>query len=250
MANKATRKKPTPKAKPKRAARPKSTAKSRAKTRAKGSRKNPATSAEQYGAAQAVLSGRSSIMPKKVARELVDRTPAALRSKFARQLAALRRRRGNQPEPSQLHKAAALSAKFHGRPPRRITEYKHWEQSPTHLTELGRLVDMTVRTPAGERVTIGSPGGVQLACTPDGRQLYFLGRDQKLPIETDRHHEEIGKVLTIAYRTDKDGAKCMDFEHRMGEEGGEPPTLAYDAKDCRLYLIGGSYHVTARGIEH
>ena len=48
--------------------------------------RNPATSAAQYGMAQAVLSGASSAMPVDVARELVDKTPKRLRSKFAREL--------------------------------------------------------------------------------------------------------------------------------------------------------------------
>jgi hypothetical protein len=43
---------------------------------------NPARSAKQYRLAQAVLSGKSSRMPKKVAKELVEATPAKQRSKF------------------------------------------------------------------------------------------------------------------------------------------------------------------------
>lgn len=57
-----------------------------------GGGRNPAVSASQYGLAQAVLSGRSKAMSKKVARELVDKTPAHLRSEFAGELAE---RRGN-----------------------------------------------------------------------------------------------------------------------------------------------------------
>ena len=57
--------------------------------------RNPATSAAQYGMAQAVLSGASSAMPVDVARELVDKTPARLRSKYARELA--KRRATNPP---------------------------------------------------------------------------------------------------------------------------------------------------------
>ena len=47
---------------------------------------NPATSPEQYRLAQAVLSGtaRETSMPKDVAREIVERTPARLRSEFSR----------------------------------------------------------------------------------------------------------------------------------------------------------------------
>lgn len=46
---------------------------------------NPAKSAAQYRMAQAVLSGRSTDMPRKVARELVDKTSAKKRSEFMRQ---------------------------------------------------------------------------------------------------------------------------------------------------------------------
>lgn len=46
---------------------------------------NPAKSAAQYRMAQAVLSGRSTGMPRKVARELVDKTSAKQRSEFMRQ---------------------------------------------------------------------------------------------------------------------------------------------------------------------
>jgi hypothetical protein len=47
---------------------------------------NPAVSAEQYRLAQAVLSGtaRDARMPVSVAREIVDRTPAKLRSEYSR----------------------------------------------------------------------------------------------------------------------------------------------------------------------
>jgi hypothetical protein len=44
--------------------------------------RNPARSAKQYRLAQAVLAGKSSRMPKKVAKELVEATPAKKRSRF------------------------------------------------------------------------------------------------------------------------------------------------------------------------
>lgn len=48
--------------------------------------KNPAESAAQYRLAQAVLSGSArSSMPRKVAQEIVDQTPAKLRSQYMRQ---------------------------------------------------------------------------------------------------------------------------------------------------------------------
>ena len=68
---------------------------------------NPAVSAAQYGMAQAVLSGASTGMPVSVARELVDKTPHATRSKFARELA------GNPVEPMGL--ASELVRELHRR---------------------------------------------------------------------------------------------------------------------------------------
>ena len=54
--------------------------------------RNPLRSARQFGLAEAVASGRArkTSMPKSVARELIAKTPARERSKFARQLAAER----------------------------------------------------------------------------------------------------------------------------------------------------------------
>lgn len=51
-----------------------------------GTQHNPAASPEQYRLAQAVLSGtaRGAHMPVKVAREIVEKTPAAMRSEYSR----------------------------------------------------------------------------------------------------------------------------------------------------------------------
>jgi hypothetical protein len=51
---------------------------------------NPAVSAAQYGMAQAVLNGASTGMPVAVARELIQKTPAKLRKKYAEELAGNR----------------------------------------------------------------------------------------------------------------------------------------------------------------
>ena len=45
---------------------------------------NPARSGAQYRLAQAVLSGQSDAMPVSVARELVEKTPASLRSAWSK----------------------------------------------------------------------------------------------------------------------------------------------------------------------
>lgn len=75
----------------------------------KRSKHNPARSAAQYGMAQAVLSGQSTALPKKVAREMVDSTPARLRAEYARELAEIRRQRGN-PDPETILLSMAREA--------------------------------------------------------------------------------------------------------------------------------------------
>src|ERR1700734_2273490 len=57
-------------------------------------RSNPAKSAEQYGMAQAVLNGQSDAMPVKVAREMVQKTSAKDRSRFAKELANPKKKQG------------------------------------------------------------------------------------------------------------------------------------------------------------
>jgi hypothetical protein len=69
------------------------------------SRWNPAMSAEQYGLALAVLSGRvreRTGMSKEVAQEIVDRTPHKDRVKFAKELARHRRNKSKGPVGSTL----------------------------------------------------------------------------------------------------------------------------------------------------
>jgi len=216
---------------------------------------NPARSAAQYGAAQAVLSGASRVMPERVARELVDATPPALRRKFARELA--RRRRRTNPEDAELESAAQLWRQFHGSEPHGTTTTTERRVEPATLADLGRLVELTVRVRPGETALLRFGPSVRLAATPDGGQLYVLGGDQRLDLRKlgladtlPKDHVLVGDVLTVTYATEKryDGSEPTDYIHRFGEDGGERPVLAYDTRSKRLYLVGGTYKVRKEGV--
>lgn len=56
----------------------------------------------------------------------------------------------------------------------------------------------------------------------------------------------VGEVVGIMYRTDRDGV-VEDYLHRFKKKAR--PTLAVSSDGRRLYLLGGAYRVTDRGIE-
>jgi hypothetical protein len=64
-----------------------------------------------------------------------------------------------------------------------------------------------------------------------------------------------GRVLRIGYRSDKWNArgKRVDYDHDCQERGGKPPRLyssnASIERSRAAVLVGGSMHITERGIE-
>lgn len=56
---------------------------------------------------------------------------------------------------------------------------------------------------------------------------------------------ELGHLAAVVYRSDKWVGHPRTYIHYMKD----PPRLVSDVAGRRLFLIGGSYHVTARGIE-
>lgn len=216
---------------------------------------NPAKSAAQYGAAEAVLAGMSDIMPRKVARELVDRTPAALRSKYAKQLAA--RRRKNPATVEEMDAAARMYQRFHGRKAGTFKEYDQLRVTQSALTDCGRLVELVFKRPGFKREVYnwGDSCRIRVACTADGGQLYFVGGDQEIPLrgagfDLPKDQVSLGDLVSITYHTSKDfhNFEPSDYEHKFGDEGGALPTGGYDVHSKRLYLLGGAYHVRREGI--
>jgi len=210
---------------------------------------NPAVSASQYGAAQAVRAGKSRIMPRRVAKKLIAKTPPAKRRQFAAQLAARRRR--NQPS------AGKLSEIFHGRPVQQIALVEQSVRERTQLAELGELVSLQITTPAGDPCEIDTEGrGVVLAASPSGGQLYLMGGDQEVDPEdfgieeTGKDKVLLGAVDEITYLTAKalDDFELHDYFHELGEESGERPLLVYDRLNRMLELVDGHYSTRAEGL--
>ncbi len=246
--------------------------------------KNPAVSASQYGMAQAVLSGNSDAMPKWAAREIVDKTSKGMRSKFAKELAKVRKGRKNpsdyfdndtENENDTESKAAELSRRFHGRANETVSEIDELETYIENLAELGDLIELEVMVNEDEIVPISFSYDndkkiVSVCCTPDGKNLEFVGGDQDLgdlsdltkqgitleyEENTGKRLVDIGEVFSISYYTDKhhlEGPKSQangeEYIHEFGEQGGIRPRLVYDTLNKKISLVGGSYEVREEGI--
>jgi len=178
---------------------------------------NPARSGAQYRLAQAILSGtaRTSSMPRKVAQEIVDQTPAKLRSEYMRATGGSvngvvpstggtkaknsrgKKNRGlSKKKRNPAADAQALSKKFHGRAPtteRRVIEPMHVHK---HLMEIGDLVRLVIDTPTGKVVVLNfntsDPRKIVRLATSErdpksgklvGKQLYLRGGDQEVNLK-------------------------------------------------------------------
>ena len=236
-------------------------------------KKNPAVSAAQYRLAQAVLSGtaRESTMPRDVAQEIVDRTPAKLRSAYTMGTAggsgphprarssSLRNPEPAQDDGSEEYKQASRTAElFHGRPVKEEIEVKEVIKTHDWYVSIGPLVKLKIRTLTKRNATLPFPrsgeGKVELFCSPDGRQFYLRGGDQELDLgplgmgdgtEWYRDHMVIGEAKEITYLDSKrfHSFKVTEYFHKLGEVTKKKPALLYDTLSKKLAIIGGQYKV-------
>jgi len=159
---------------------------------------------------------------------------------------------------NQAQDAEALYRKFHGKAPKEVLELQESAAIRGEYTSLGDLVELVVKSPAGDSLRIGFEGEkVKLASSPNGGQLYFLGGNQALDgtlsrFKTDATKDlvDLGEAQSIVYRAAKDftGFKSSDWEHAFGEESGERPSAFYDKLKRRIFLVGGTYRVERPGI--
>jgi hypothetical protein len=242
---------------------------------------NPIKSGSQYGLVQSVLSGISDKMPIETAKEMLKKTPEKLRKKFAKELGKIRGKRGyrnpfdTETEESE-EKASKLSRSFHGRDNREIEEIEEIESYDENLAQLGYLVELEILTKDEKEVIPitfdyerdGEGDTIKLCSSPDGRNLLFIGGNQRLDIleigveadweiETGKRLIEIGPVYSISYFADKHHLqggerqkKGTEYIHEFGEEGGVRPDLVYDTVDEKMILSGGSYLVETEGIKN
>jgi len=164
---------------------------------------------------------------------------------------AKRKRNGGE-----LESAAKMYGKFHGKAPTNVKTVRQLRVTPSVLADCGKLVELVVATDKGQGVKLSFKGGVRVATTGDGGQLYFVGGDQAVNLRQfpnvtlPKDHVELGEAVSICYHTSKDfhNFEPSDYEHQFGEEGGARPLLAYDVHSQRLYLVGGDYRVKREGI--
>jgi len=169
----------------------------------------------------------------------------------------MKKKRRRNSEATEAAAATALTEEFHGRPVRSTREVAERYETPTQLADLGRLVMLLVWLDEDHPAELRFGGNVRVACTGDGGSLYFVGGDQRLDLAKlgrdgylPKDSVRIGEVETIVYFTSKEfhDFDPVEYQHEFGEEGGELPVLAYDSRNKKLYLVGGSYTVRREGI--
>lgn len=165
--------------------------------------------------------------------------------------------------------AAEVYEMFHGTPSEEIVEYRVMEHEHTNFAGLGQLVNLRFITPFGKEVIMNAPDPdsakpteiVQLCCSEDRTQLYFVGGDQAISEEglkkmgfTDENDFKdlmlLGVLCEVTYRTEKgfDKFKLTDYYHELGEESGVEPVLLYDFRSGLMRVAGGQYRIEDVGI--
>lgn len=208
--------------------------------------------------------GARTAKPKKAARAVNGKgRPTGTKPKKATKKAAPKARnkapkKGKAIGRQRNSSAPELYEEFHGTPATGSKEHRREIEYRDQLAELGTLKRLDVLTPGGEWQQLDFTGPVKVCSEPNGHSLYFIGGNQKLPLdqmdlgEADlkKDHLTIGQCSFIVYRTSKGfhDFEVTDYGHEFGEEGGELPTLNYDQLNNLIYLTGGSYKVRPEGI--
>ena len=96
-----------------------------------------------------------------------------------------------------------------------------------------------------------------LAAVPNAKQLYILGGSYAvdaaaLGSDPEKDWSDLGNVYLIEYFTQKrfDRFEPINYFHHFGEKSGVQPRLLHDRVHNLLFLAGGEYKVTPRGIEN
>lgn len=176
-----------------------------------------------------------------------------------------RTRRTTNPEPG----ADAMYQKFHGTAPSRTFEFTESIHEHSHLAALGTLHEIKIATMSGIIALEFERDRPILTSDENGRQLFITGGDQKIDIKslglTGKYWKElvlIGLITEITYETRKTmhNNRLTQYYHKLGEDTLDSlgsrsphlfvhPCLLYDTVNQRLSIAGGTYKITARGIE-
>jgi hypothetical protein len=172
----------------------------------------------------------------------------------------------NNPEPAgdgseEYQQALRTAELFHGRPVKEQIEVEEKIRTHDWYVSIGPLIKLIIKPitkKPKKRVPLPfhqtEDGQVHLFCSPDGLQFYLRGGDQELDLDAFgmgegskwyRDHILIGEAVEITYRDKKkfNSFKLTDWYHKLGEETGDKPTLAYDSFAKKLSIIGGAYRI-------
>jgi len=135
-------------------------------------------------------------------------------------------------------------------------DYETMVRYPDKFAELGRLRELRIYLDdANTDFPFTRFKECIVACTPDGRNIYFIDGDQEidlsaLGIASDKDMVELGPCTYIEYQTVKGfhNFEPTRYWHRFGEEDGIHPVLCYDRLNKTLFLVSGNYTVKYEGI--
>ncbi len=170
-----------------------------------------------------------------------------------------------QRNPNGNGSAAAKAAykDFHGREPSEVLDMHEKLLARGDYFALGTLTGLWLKPPPKGKDPNGWPkaeiwfdekDGVKVAAADEtGRQLYFIGGNQALPLDALRERGldvskrfiPLGNIYAIGYLSEKvfDGYETSEYDHAFGEESGVVPVGFYDRETERILLAGGSYRI-------
>lgn len=172
-----------------------------------------------------------------------------------------KRKSGRNPKrgkrnPDSLDDAIDKYTEFHGRAPGHIIEVEQHFKMPGNYAEMGKLKELRFNLDSANKdFPIEGFGDCLAVCTPDGRNIAFIGGNQSLNlpdlgIDSDKDLVDLGICTMITYDTKKGFHDFVqtNYWHRFGEDTHERPRLGYDRLNKTLYLTGGAYEVRPEGI--
>lgn len=158
--------------------------------------------------------------------------------------------------------AQRVNEEFHGRPLREILEIQEKHVKAGDYAALGDLVGLWLEPVSGETspyqwpkptILFAKADKVKLATDAQGRQLFLIGGDQRLPVDylqdagldTDKRFVPLGVAYGVSYATEKsfDNFETSEYTHELGEQTGMRPTAYYDQETERILLVGGAYRI-------
>ena len=169
--------------------------------------------------------------------------------------------------------AAARYEIFHGRQPEKEFTFKTNVHRHKVLSGIGKLKELEIFSITGDRtVKLEHFKGALLAQDEKGKQLYIVGGDQGVTLESfgiknPHEHEILGSLVNVVYFTRKDHLMPEDggtanYKHKFGGErqtvemfyafgkkGSRLPLVGYDVRNKLLSIQGGGYEIPAEGID-